>query len=400
MPIGAAQRRQKSARRCARASHRTRWRGDRGRDRKGGIDRREPVGLDAGMQRVPDEIQRDGPEHRVDQHARRQRAGIAPGQRVKPHRAEDPDQRRCECDLGRNQFGDEGGAEILDPGAADLLDEGDPVVIGIPEDDRREYRQRDQAAEIGPWRDQPAPQFRDDRPARSGSPGRKTARCISTTAPRRPRRRPRATTRRARSPAPWREKTARSSRPPAAAQSGVTIRVPTAAISVTLSRMVAVAATRWPPNRIAAARYTAQLIGSASRIDTSRTPSSVSPAIMVPSADHQRDHRRMIVIAAGEMLRPHPVIGFVEGQRRQGGGDQPQRHQRQDRQDRVADEPRIAAGSSAASSLAPDEQSGHRVIPHHAHQRAGRARQPPDRLLIVDRERHADIGGRPTPQTR
>src|ERR1700731_2304627 len=64
--------------------------------------------------------------------------------------------------------------------------------------------------------------------------------------------------------------------------SGVTIRVPTAAISVTLSRMVAVAATRTPPNRIEAARNTAQLIGSASNIDTSRTPSSVSPAIMVP----------------------------------------------------------------------------------------------------------------------
>src|SRR5207248_1097093 len=64
--------------------------------------------------------------------------------------------------------------------------------------------------------------------------------------------------------------------------SGVTIMVPTAAISVTLSRMVAVAASRMLPNRIAVARYTAQLIGSASNIDTSRTPSSVSPAIMVP----------------------------------------------------------------------------------------------------------------------
>src|SRR3954465_8550422 len=37
--------------------------------------------------------------------------------------------------------------------------------------------------------------------------------------------------------------------------SGVTIMVPTAAISVTLSRMVAVAATRSPPNRIGGARY-------------------------------------------------------------------------------------------------------------------------------------------------
>src|SRR5260370_28680866 len=65
--------------------------------------------------------------------------------------------------------------------------------------------------------------------------------------------------------------------------SGVTIRVPTAAISVTLSRMVAVAATRCPPNRMAAVRYTAQLIASASNIEASRTPSSVSPDIMVPS---------------------------------------------------------------------------------------------------------------------
>src|ERR1019366_5475545 len=65
--------------------------------------------------------------------------------------------------------------------------------------------------------------------------------------------------------------------------SGVTIRVPTAAIRVTFKWMVAVDARRWPPNRMEAVRYTAQLIGSASRIDTSRTPSSVSPATIVPS---------------------------------------------------------------------------------------------------------------------
>src|SRR6202048_2140170 len=54
--------------------------------------------------------------------------------------------------------------------------------------------------------------------------------------------------------------------------SGVTIMVPTAAISVALSRMVAVAATRQPPNRIEAVRNTAQLIGSASKIDTQQNP--------------------------------------------------------------------------------------------------------------------------------
>src|SRR5258706_10356387 len=53
---------------------------------------------------------------------------------------------------------------------------------------------------------------------------------------------------------------------------------------------------------------------------------------------------------------------------------------------------RKSFGIIKLSSLAPDEQSGHRVIPYHAHQRARRAGQPPDRLLIVDRERHADIG--------
>src|SRR5882672_3921318 len=64
--------------------------------------------------------------------------------------------------------------------------------------------------------------------------------------------------------------------------SGVTIMVPTAAISVTFNRITAVAAARLLPNSTAAAWYTAQLIGSASRMETSRTPSSVSPAIKVP----------------------------------------------------------------------------------------------------------------------
>src|SRR6267378_2289281 len=49
-------------------------------------------------------------------------------------------------------------------------------------------------------------------------------------------------------------------------ESGVTMSVPTAAIRVTFRRMVAVAATRMPSNKIAALRYTAQLIGSASNI--------------------------------------------------------------------------------------------------------------------------------------
>src|SRR5438477_495317 len=49
-------------------------------------------------------------------------------------------------------------------------------------------------------------------------------------------------------------------------------------------------------------------------------------------------------------------------------------------------------GTMPRLSLAPHEQAGHRVIPDHAHQRTGSTREPPDRFLVVDRERHADIG--------
>ena len=115
MPVGAAQRRQKSTSALLARLPLREMGGDRGGDRKRRIDRREPVGLDAGMQRMPDEIGDDGPEHRIDQHARGQRAGAALEQRVKPHRAEDEHQRRRERDLRRNQFGDEGRREILDP---------------------------------------------------------------------------------------------------------------------------------------------------------------------------------------------------------------------------------------------------------------------------------------------
>src|SRR5579871_2707606 len=45
----------------------------------------------------------------------------------------------------------------------------------------------------------------------------------------------------------------------------------------------------------------------------------------------------------------------------------------------------------SASPFAPDKQARHGVVPNHAHQSAGGARQPPDRLLNINRKRHADI---------
>src|SRR5258708_7041416 len=102
-------------------------------------------------------------------------------------------------------------------------------------------------------------------------------------------------------------------------ESGVTMRVPTAAISVTFRRIAAVAATSMPPNRIEAARYT----------------------------------RREIVIAAGEIFRPEQVIGLVEGERRPARGGQPQRHQRQNRKSCVADEPRLVRAHGRLTACGP-----------------------------------------------
>ena len=122
--------------------------------------------------------------------------------------------------------------------------------------------------------------------------------------------------------------------------SGVTIMVPTAAISVTLSRMVAVAATRLAAEqnlRAAIHRKTHR-----QRQQDRHQPHAEFGIARDQRAepDQDRDHRRMVVIAAGEMFRPGPVIGFVEGQRRVRRGDQPQRDQCQNGESRFADQPR------------------------------------------------------------
>ena len=49
----------------------------------------------------------------------------------------------------------------------------------------------------------------------------------------------------------------------------------------------------------------------------------------------------MIVVATGKMLRPHPVVGFVEGDRRERRGYQAQANEPQDRKTRVEGNPRL-----------------------------------------------------------
>ena len=349
-------------------------------------------------------------------------------------------------------------------------------MLGVPENDGGKQQQRDQAAEIEPRRDQPVSQSGQRRPARSGSPARRTARCISTASRSRRRRRPPATTRRVPVCSTLASANSRKLEATSSGASGVTIMVPTAAISVMFSRIADEAATRRLPNRIGGG-----LIDRPAHRQRQQDRDQPHAELGIArdqraEPDHHRDHRRMIVVAAGEMLRPHPVIGFVEGDRRECRGDQAQRRRAQGSPDpyggqpaprsdsfwspsrypssprkriqyagkpaigserprrtgspgpgyakaaprlRCAGSPKLPRRRQAgrrqrsvsrahhpslftrtgcllrkrhASSLAPDEQSGHRVVPHHAHQRAGKPRQPPDRFLVEHRERDADIG--------
>ncbi len=70
--------------------------------------------------------------------------------------------------------------------------------------------------------------------------------------------------------------------------------------------------------------------------------------------DHERNARRMIVIAESEILRPDPVIGFVEGERRPGRSNQPQRHQRRHDQRCVADQPIVSKVHRLRQTNSPD----------------------------------------------
>src|ERR1700744_1887913 len=101
---------------------------------------------------MPEEVERDDPKHRIDQGARGKRPTLAPRQRVKPHQPEDAHQRRREPDLGWDQFADEGEPEGWDLAATELVNEGNPVMISVPENDRRKDDQRPQPAEIEPGR--------------------------------------------------------------------------------------------------------------------------------------------------------------------------------------------------------------------------------------------------------
>ena len=61
----------------------------RGDDGEGGIDRAEPVGLDAAVQRMPGEIQNDDPDDGIEQRPRDEGATAFRRNGIKTHRAED-----------------------------------------------------------------------------------------------------------------------------------------------------------------------------------------------------------------------------------------------------------------------------------------------------------------------
>ena len=313
-----------------------------GSHHEGRIDRCEPVGFDPRMQRMPDEIGYDGPDHDVDQHARTARARLARDQRGESHGAENEHQRRRKRELGRQQLGDEDGTEILDPRTSELLDEGDPLVIGVPEQHGGEHGKRHQGAEIGPKRDQPAPHFWDgyepdqDRRAKEH---RGVFRKQCGTDGRADRKPPRATAGLEQLGAEQQHEAGgdqqrRVRRHDHGADRGHQRDVE----QKRRGRSDPHAAEQdlgGPIDRVAHGKREQDRDQPHAELGVAGDQSA--------GADHQRDHRRMVVIAAGKMLRPHPVIGFVEGDRRHRTGDQPQADERCDGQPDVADQPRIIA---------------------------------------------------------
>ncbi len=326
--------------------------GHRGRDHEGRIDRREPVRFDPRMQGVPDEIGGDGPEGRIDEHASGLRTGLEAGKRMQPHRAENKDQRRCEGDLRRHQFEQIVGAKILDPGAAaDLLEERDPVVLGVPDQHRRKDRKGEKPAEIGPWREQPGALLRHNQePDQDRRPEEQRA------VFRQQRKADRGADRKPPRPSGGFQHLGERKQHETCGNQQRRVRRHDQRADGRHQRDIEQdrRGCRHPHAAEQDRGRAIHRVAHRQREQDRDQPDAEGRIARDVStgADHQRDHRRMIVIAPGQRLRPHPVIGFVEGQRRDRGGHQPQHHECYDRQPGVADETRIGSRHRAPTACA------------------------------------------------
>jgi hypothetical protein len=261
------------------------------------------------------------------------------------------------------------------------------VVIGIPEDDRCKYRQRDDAAEIWPGRNQPAPQFRHGHQPDQNRRAEKQRSVF-----RQQRRADRG-----------------ADREPPGAASGLQYLGEKEQDKAGGHQQRRVRRDDHGADRRHQCRIEQQRGGrsQAMAAEQDRSGAIDRPAHRQrqqdrhqPHAefgvagdhgaqpDHERDAGRMIVIAAGEMLRPHPVIGFVEGDRGRGRGHQPQRHQRQYRQNRAADEPHIVRAhcsfiACARRTVRTSRNSRPRPSARRQHRPA--TRSAPDRKLKMPR---------------
>ena len=146
----------------------------------GRIKRREPVALNAVVGRVEKEIDRRRRD-RAGEHAPRfvGRAGQrrrAPGDGRDRGDERGEDERVHEPDLRNEELGDIEGRESVRRRASELLGEGRPAVLGVPDDEGGENRERDGKAREQRRRDEPAAQRRRRRSARAPRRRRKRPR--------------------------------------------------------------------------------------------------------------------------------------------------------------------------------------------------------------------------------
>ena len=292
------------------------------------------------MQRVPDEIEENHPHADADQRRPRGICRPALRQRIKTEHAENEDGWRRERELGRDHLAEIFERDALDAGAAKLLDERYPFMIRIPQDHRREDRESEDAAEIRPWRRQPAALvFHQQKPQqnlraeeqrgvfREQPASHRNADCEPPHATARLPHLGETKENEARRHHQWRVRR----------HDGGADRRHQRRIEEDSRRRRDARVIEQDPGGAIDRPAHRQREQDRDQPHTELRIAGDHDA----QADHHGDHRGVIVVTARKMFRPSPVIGFVEGQRRDGRSNQAKHHKRGHGDDRAANQLRL-----------------------------------------------------------
>ncbi|MGY4287632.1 hypothetical protein ACVWXO_006852 [Bradyrhizobium sp. LM2.7] len=242
----------------------------------------------------------------------------------------------------RDQLGDEDRPKVFDFCAPELLCERHPLMVRIPEDHRRKQRQGNKAAEIGPGREEPAPQLRhrrepdqDRRPEEHCGVFRQQRRTDGDADGQPP------------GAAAGLQHLGEKEQHEARGDKQRRVGRHDQRTDRSQQRHVEQDGAGRGDAR-AAEQDRGRAIDRIAHRQRQQDRHQANAELGIAGdhgagADHVGNHRRMVVVAARQVLRPHPVVGFVERDRRERGRDEPQADQRKDHQRGIADDPRVSS---------------------------------------------------------